>query len=183
MHYISYMNKKINCLTSSQLDLYRSHIDYILDNNMMEKTPSDLPFANTHQQYGDIITELLLHYLKPKIQKIYGKELVPTYSFWRRYYKNQDCFSHKDRESCQVSVSISLGGKGGDDWAFYVEDKKHVLEPGQGVLYNGIELEHWRHKLPYESHSNIFLHYIEKDGEYYPKYKYDRRPQLYIMTP
>ena len=66
------MNKKINCLTSSQLDLYRSHIDYILDNNMMERVSDNGPFANTHQQYGDVITELLLHYLKLKIQNLRG---------------------------------------------------------------------------------------------------------------
>ena len=57
--------------------------------------------------------ENVLHYLKPKIEKAYGKELVPTYSFGEDILKGQDCPPHKDRPSCQVSITLNLGGDGG----------------------------------------------------------------------
>ena len=175
------MNKIIDCLTKSQVELFQSHINYLIDNKMIGRVPEQKGemFSNTCQMYVDIPMEILLHYLKPKVEEAYGKELVPTYSFWRRYFKGQDCPPHTDRPSCEVSITLNLGGDGGSDWAIYVEDKKFELEIGQAVIYKGCEQEHWRHELPYDSHSQVFIHYIEKDGKYYPKYKYDTRPNLY----
>tara|TARA_Y100000114_G_C11739888_1_gene318332 strand:- start:783 stop:1331 length:549 start_codon:yes stop_codon:yes gene_type:complete len=178
------MNKKITCLSKPQIELILNHIDYLIDNKYVERNLDGHVFAegddnSTHQMYGDAPIENILHYIKPKVEKAYGKELTPTYSFWRRYYKGQDCPPHKDRPSCEVSVTLNLGGDGGNDWAIYVDDKKFKLKVGQAVIYKGVEQEHWRHELDYNYHTQLFLHYIEKDGQYYPDYSYDGRPNLY----
>jgi hypothetical protein len=174
------MNKIIDCLSTSQVELLKCHIDYLIENKYVQREPIEGDaFSDTCQMYADPPFENVLHYLKPKVEEAYGKELVPTYSFWRRYFKGQDCPPHKDRPSCQVSITLNLGGDGGSDWAIYVEDKKFELEIGQAVIYKGCEQEHWRHELPYKSHSQVFIHYIEKDGKYYPEYQFDKRPNLY----
>ena len=54
------------------------------------------------------------------------------------------------------------------------------MEVGQGVIYKGCEQKHWREPLTYKSHVQMFLHYIEVDGQFYPKYKFDGRPGLYF---
>lgn len=149
---------------------------------MVGRTPMEASFPNACEVYSDAPMEILLHYLQPKVEKEYGKKLVPTYSFWRCYFKGQDCFPHKDRPSCEISISLNLGGRGGNDWAFYAEDEKYILDVGQAVLYKGIDQEHWRHELQYERHYQVFLHYIEKDGEHFPQYTFDERPQLYMNT-
>ncbi len=175
------MNKIIDCLSESQVELLKCHIDYLIENNFVQREQTNDMFSETCQMAFDPPFENILHYLQPKVEEAYGQELAPTYSFWRRYFKGQDCPPHKDRPSCQVSMTLNLGGEGGDNWAIYVEDKKFELGIGQAVIYKGCEQEHWRHELPYKHHSQVFLHYIEKNGQYYPKYQYDERPNLYFM--
>jgi len=176
------MNKTINCLTQSQVELLRCHIDYLIEHNLvkLEDDTSDFVGYQTYQMAYDPPFENILHHLKPKVEEAYGQELVPTYSFWRRYFKGQDCPPHRDRPSCEVSLTLNLGGEGGNNWAFYVEEEKFELDIGQATIYKGCEQEHWRHELPYKHHSQLFLHYIEKNGQYYPKYQYDERPNLYF---
>jgi hypothetical protein len=173
------MNKIIDCLTKNQVELYKAHIDYLISNNLVNRTASDASFPNACEFYGDPPTEILLHYLQPKIEKEYGKELVPTYSFWRAYFEGQDCFAHTDRPACEVSLTLNVGGKGGDDWAFYAEGKRYILGVGQALMYKGIEQKHWRNKLTYERHYQIFLHWIERNGKHYPQCRYDGRTHLY----
>ena len=174
------MNKKINCLTKSQVELTLNHIDYLIANNFIQRNPEGQhTFDDTYQMYADPPIENILHYVKPKIEEAYGKELVPTYSFWRRYSKGQDCPPHKDRPSCEISLTLNLGGDGGHNWAIYVEDKKFELEVGEAVLYKGCDQEHWRHELDYKHHTQLFLHFIEKNGKHYPEFNYDGRPHLY----
>ena len=52
-------------------------------------------------------------------------------------------------------------------------------EVGQAVIYKGCDQEHWRHELDYEYHTQVFLHYIEKEGQHYPEHSYDQRTNLY----
>ena len=61
-----------------------------------------------------------------------------------------------------------------------LHDKPYPMEIGEGVLYRGEDQIHGRHPLPYESHAQLFLHYIELDGKHYPEFKFDRRPGLYF---
>ena len=93
------MNKKITCLSKPQIELTLNHINYLIDNKYVERKLDGHVFAEgddncTHQMYGDAPIENILHYIKPKVEEAYGKELIPTYSFWRRYYKGQDCPPH-----------------------------------------------------------------------------------------
>jgi len=174
------MSKIVNCLTESQTDLLIHHINYLIEHNFVRREPElQQIFCDTFQMYADAPMEAVLHYVQPKIEEAYGKELVPTYSFWRRYFKGQDCPPHKDRPSCEVSVTLNLGGEGGHDWAIYVDDQKFQTEVGQGVIYKGCDQEHWRHELDYNFHTQLFIHYIEKEGKFYPKHAFDERQNLY----
>lgn len=134
----------------------------------------------TMQHYGDGTTEALLLFIKPKVEEVYGKELFPTYSFWRKYFKDTECPAHKDRPSCEVSLTMCLGGSNGKaEWPINVEGEAFSLEPGEAVIYKGCDQEHWRDKLNYDWHVQVFLHFIEVGGKYDPEYRFDRRPYLY----
>lgn len=140
-----------------------------------------VPFGGTTQLPYDPVMEAMLSYIQPTVEKHYGKELIPTYSFWRTYYKGQCCPPHKDRPSCEVSVTLTLGAS--DDscsWGFFVEDKNFKTMPGEGVIYKGCEQEHWRNDLEYNWHSQVFLHYVEKNGKN-KEYAYDGRIGLYAQ--
>jgi hypothetical protein len=50
--------------------------------------------------------------------------------------------------------------------------------PGDCIIYRGCELEHWRD--PFEVgegsyQSQVFMHYIDINGPYYPEHKFDNR--------
>ena len=174
------MNKILNLLSDSQVSLLQSHFDYVC--NMMPVTDMNDPSMighNSHQVYADPVTENILNYAHPIVQEAYGKELCPTYSFWRRYYEGQICAAHTDRDACEISITLNIGGTPRSDWSIFVEGKEYSLTEGQGVLYKGCDQMHWRNALPYENHTQIFLHYIEKNGKFYPTEKYDRRKGLY----
>ena len=168
------MNKVIYLIDKSHADCIFTHCNYIA-----ERLPKDKEL-NNHNVYADSIGEAVLNYITPKVEEEYGKNLCPTYSFWRKYYQGQPLSVHTDRPSCEVSVTLNIGGDGGTDWGIFVDNTKFSMEVGQGVIYKGCEQKHWREPLTYKSHVQMFLHYIEVDGQFYPKYKFDGRPGLYF---
>lgn len=126
--------------------------------------------------------EILLAQLKPKIEQIYGQPLVPTYSFFRVYKPGDELERHLDRPSCQVSTTICLGWHNLDyKWPIFVDGEPKAMNKGQGVVYKGCEQSHWRDPLvgPEDAiHAQVFLHYIEENGPFYPEHAFDKREGL-----
>jgi len=174
------INKKLKLLEDGHVRCLSMHMEHL--ETQIPSATSDI-FTGTKSVYSDPVFENLLNFLKPKIEESYGKLLVPTYSFWRTYYKQQDCPPHRDRPSCEVSVTLCIDASDTSDmWGINVEDQTFKLDIGEGVIYKGCDQEHWRHELPYDWHRQVFLHYIEKEGKHYPKYQYDEREDLYCNT-
>ena len=138
---------------------------------------------NTYCHYGDIAMETLLDKLIEPMSKETGLNLVPTYTYARIYKKGDVLKRHKDRNSCEVSMTLNLGG---DPWAIYLEpsgevDKEGVkidLEPGDALIYRGNDVEHWREAFEGESCGQVFLHYNDASSEHAEENKYDTRPFL-----
>lgn len=54
-------------------------------------------------------------------------------------------------------------------------------DQGDAIIYRGCELKHWRESFVAGEGSyqvQIFFHYIDKNGPYYPEYQYDKRVYL-----
>ena len=144
----------------------------------------------THSVHGDILTESLLLYAKPIIENEINLKLVPTYSYYRVYKPGDILKDHIDRESCQVSATITIGYRYNDKddkyrWSLYgyVDGEKRYFdcEPGDALLYKGCEMEHGRDRFDVSKYSyqvQVFLHYVAADGGYAEKYKYDGRPGI-----
>ena len=71
--------------------------------------------------------ESLLKNKKEKMEEATNLKLLPTYSFWRMYTKLSDLSKHKDRESCEISVTIQIGSDG-SNWPIYMNGKPITLE-------------------------------------------------------
>lgn len=127
-----------------------------------------------------------LHYeIKNTVEKVIGEKLYPTYYYDRFYFKGHDLKPHKDRESCEISVSMHISTNADYDWPIYfMQDDETVSvptgNPGDAVLYKGCELEHWRE--PFEGNvcGQVFLHYNHVDGPFAQKNILDGRPMLGI---
>ena len=105
-----------------------------------------------------------------------GCELLPTYAYSRIYWPGSVLPKHTDRESCEVSATICIDSDP-DPWPIFVGREKYILEPGDMLVYKGINLAHWRDAYTGNRHIQIFIHYVEKNGKY-SEYKYDKRPCL-----
>jgi hypothetical protein len=143
----------------------------------------------THFGYGDTLMETLLLQCQPKIETLTGLRLYPTYSYYRVYKPGDELKKHRDRRSCEISVTVCLGYDYGTDksdyhWAICFDGVAVEQEPGDAVIYRGCELEHWREPLRAREqawHSQVFLHYVDAAREDAPVYRYDQRP--YVGAP
>ena len=169
--------KKIdNILNENLVNFFREYCKFKHQfDNKMHLFNDDKITAGDSQHYGDFATESLLIMLQPEIEKIVGKKLLPTYSFWRMYTYGGYLKKHTDREACEISVTLNIMGD--TDWPIYIEDNKVYLKPGDGVVYLGCELNHEREKLKGDYQAQIFLHYVVEDGKN-ACYKFDQRPTL-----
>ena len=156
---------------------------------------NDEQVPNTYSHYSDIAMETLLLNVQPKMEKLTGLKLNPTYSYARIYKKGDVLHRRKDRFSCEISTTMNLGG---DDWPIYLENKKNVgipdrkkitvtsdnkgtkinLKPGDMLVYKGMILEHWREVFLGDNCAQVFLHYNDVKSKDADKNVFDGRSHL-----
>lgn len=139
----------------------------------------------TETKYASPITESLTVSLKPTIEEITGLSLLPTYSYGRIYKPGNFLKKHKDRNSCEISITLNFGylyteTNPNYTWDIIVGGKRFQTLPGDLLIYRGIELEHMREPMQGGSksmHLQAFLHYVDANGPY-ADYIYDGRPGM-----
>ncbi len=137
-------------------------------------------YTGPFNEYGPPAGEAVLRHLAPRVAALLGRALVPTYAFWRIYRAGDVLRRHRDRESCEVTLSITVAADPeGDCWPIHVidlagEQGTAVLAPGSGVLYQGCRLPHWREPLAGGEHFQLIVHYVLADGPN-ASFAYDRR--------
>jgi hypothetical protein len=143
--------------------------------------PGDVQVPGTPCAYGDRITDELLDRLLPEIETATGLSLFPTYSYFRVYRSGDVLARHVDRFSCEISVSLCLGYDAADSWPLWIEgphgERSIALEPGEALLYRGIECPHWRERFCGHHLAQVFLHYVDQHGPY-AGWRFDKRPAL-----
>jgi hypothetical protein len=123
--------------------------------------------------YGDKFTESILLYSKDKMEELTNKKLFPTYSYWRMYTYGSYLKEHKDRNACEISVTIHVDGDK-HDWPIIVGNKEYFTKPGDAIIYLGKEDSHSRKKFEGDFQTQIFLHYVDQEGPY-KDFVYDKR--------
>lgn len=126
---------------------------------------------------GDAFTDTLLNKYKNIFEKVSGEELYNTTSFLRFYVKGDKLLNHTDRGELAVSGTIHVGG---NQWELGMKDlsgnnKNINLRPGDCLIYQGHNCQHWREPLEGKECLQVFLHYTPTKNEYF---KYDRREGL-----
>ncbi len=132
--------------------------------------------------YGLPLSETLLEMLRPSVARVAGCALLPTYSYSRVYLNGADLKPHTDRPACEVSCSLTIDYDAADLWPFCLtgrdgRQRAVALKRGDGLVYSGPEISHWREAFEGESQLQIFLHYVREDGPN-AGLKFDRRPRL-----
>jgi len=52
------------------------------------------------------------------------------------------------------------------------------MREGDGCVYAGTEVEHWRERFQTGGYVQLFLHFIARHGRHYPKCLFDGRESL-----
>ncbi len=121
--------------------------------------------------------------LTPAMRALTGRDLLPTYNYFRLYRKNDICRVHSDREACEHSLSLTLGYSDGQAWPFEIGAEPiaepgpiendfvgaphatFAMQPGDAVLYRGVQHRHGRMTPnPNRWSAHMFLHWIDRDG-------------------
>ena len=116
----------------------------------------------------------LLPLFTPKMNEILELDLIPTYYYQRTYLRDSALQQHWDRESCQRSITINLGYS--HQYPLYIVNREtgrwteFQAEPGDALLYMGCSQEHYRDTFKGDWYSQLFLHWVEREGEIGPPY-------------
>jgi len=126
--------------------------------------------------------------IRVQVEKILGIDLFNTYYFDRFYFVNQELTKHFDRDACEISVSLHISSNTKHCWPLFFKSSngkinKVNMKEGDGVIYLGCDIEHWRE--PLESkyskiqrkinswlkksddtyYHQIFFHYVNANGK------------------
>lgn len=115
--------------------------------------------------YSDFAMEALMIGKKELVEKESGLKVIPTYSYWRCYTKFADLKEHKDRPSCEVSVTCQISSCG-TKWPIIIDENEIYLEDGDAVMYWGTDVLHSRKEFNGDYHIQTFLHYVDANGPY-----------------
>ena len=153
-----------------------------LHNNDQDRDPSIFGTYNDGQvpgafsKYADTLFETLLLDKQNQIQDLIKQKIYPSYSYLRIYKRGTELKRHKDRTSCEITVSLCIGHDG-INWPLKLSTQKGVehilLDPGDAIFYDGRNIEHWRDPLEGQIQAQVFLHYVTSEDN-----KFDRRPVL-----
>jgi len=157
--------KKIkNFLSKEQVSLLNHYckMKHIVNQNFFDLAHSDV---GDSYFYGDPAMEALMLDKKEFLEQETGLELLPTYSFWKMYTKDGNLNRHKDRPSCEISVTVMIGSSG-EPWPIYMDEKPITMEPGDAAIYLGCEIWHERKPFIGDWHAQSFLHYVDKNGSH-----------------
>lgn len=176
---IQNMNKKFKLIDKTLCNFLCHHIKAIEPLVGQTTSYDNGMIIGSYEYLHDPLFESLLTLVQPIVEEQYGKPLLPTYSCWRTYGKGQNLHPHKDRPSCEVSVSLHIGSSNDKyKWKFFVDEQSFTTKPGECVLYKGMAQQHWRNDLEIDWHTQAFLHYVEKDGNW-SDFIYDKRGGLH----
>ena len=118
----------------------------------------------TPSWYGDITMNTFASLKKPLIEKNTNLSLKETYTFWRTYIYGSTLKDHKDREACEISVTANIDHS--EVWPIHMDNKWLSLQPGDAVVYLGMEVLHGRKTFKGEYNYQVFMHYVDKNGLY-----------------
>ncbi|MFZ2403636.1 MAG: hypothetical protein WAW41_00755 [Methylobacter sp.] len=150
--------------TSAYLSFFKKLVELGRGDSNDQQVPGSRGF------YKEILFEKLLEQLLPKIEFHTGHELFKTYSYARQYEMGNKLKPHIDRKACEITATLALGVED-DIWPIWVEDRSKaphsfLLQPGDALIFRGMELQHWREENKHGPCSQVFLHYVDRNGPY-----------------
>jgi hypothetical protein len=125
-----------------------------------------------YRAHNESVARFFHHQLTSSVAAIAGEPVKPSYVYVASYQSGAELEKHTDREQCEFSISLCLDywpePRNETPWPLKLETDSGQVAIfqgiGDGLLYRGCELPHWRDRLP-EGHmsTSIFFHYVPAD--------------------
>lgn len=149
-----------NFFTKEELNILKK---YCL-NKLNLEWHSDLQSPLVPSFYMDPLMKVMLEEKLPLMEKETGLKLFKTFTFWRYYVYGAPLKDHKDRPSCEISITSCIHKT--HDWPIHIENNWIEMEEGDGVIYLGRELIHGRKPFEGDGCAQVFMHYVDQNGPY-----------------
>lgn len=110
--------------------------------------------------------------LTKAVSDLVGERVKPSYVYMASYLSGAQLERHTDREQCEFSITLCLDyapePSGATPWPLYLDTPRGTATIhqaiGDGLLYRGRELPHYRKTLARGNTStSLFLHYVAED--------------------
>jgi hypothetical protein len=155
---------------SLQLAALKRYYRALVESGQLQRGDRQVPLR--YAEHNEPMARVLHRALTGLVSELAGEALQPSYAYFAAYLPGAVLRPHRDRSQCEVSISLLLDyapvPEGASPWPLYIEDSRApggsaaIYQcPGDGILYRGGELTHYRHALP-EGHlsTSLFLHYV-----------------------
>jgi hypothetical protein len=119
--------------------------------------------------YGDSMARFFQHQLKAVVEWVVGEQVVPSYVYVAYYQPGATLECHTDREQCQFTLAVladfSPEPVGPSPWPLWFSTPRGDIPLaqaiGDGVVFRGRELPHWRDALEAgQTSTSLLLHYV-----------------------
>lgn len=108
--------------------------------------------------------------ISPLIERIIPEPIKPSYAYLGFYLAGAVLEKHTDREQCEYTLSLTIdaapSAAAAHAWPLCADLKdgttlEALLGTGDGLIFKGRELPHYRHRLSEGRHSSsVFFHYV-----------------------
>ena len=132
----------------------------------------------------EILFETVQEKIWAALENLLQIELLPTYSYARLYKNGNVLDKHKDRPSCEISLTVQLARTHNYSWPIFMGNKRYDLAEGDGVIYKGCDIEHWRESCngPEDYLSGqAFFHFVNAKGQY-KDFANDKRQKEFLFV-
>jgi hypothetical protein len=156
-----------------QLAALRNYFRLLDQNGYLIKEPArGSQSINRYIWHNESVARFVHYQITELVNQVVPEPIKPSYTYLSTYKSGAILPRHTDREQCvwNLSLLIDTNPEMGfsDSWPICLEIEKEVkavrLEMGDGVLYRGTEIPHWRDALP-EGHTVtlVFCHFVPID--------------------
>ena len=128
--------------------------------------------------YDEPLLRFLAGGLVPVVSRVTGSRPRATFTYLRVYDPGAILGTHRDQPSCRWNVDLVVGGEPRPErrnaWPLWLDGRRGPepvrLGLGDGLLYRGDRLQHWRHAQP-PGHTTVLasLHYGPRARDLFAK--------------
>jgi len=131
----------------------------------------DAQVSNRYGQHNEVMARYFHHQFTAFLDRIAGEPIKPSYTYVSAYRAGAMLRAHVDRKQCEFTLSLVIDGEDAEcssPWPLWLNASQGKValtqRTGDGVLFRGCELPHWREPSATPRDSTILLfHYVAQD--------------------